>query len=239
MATRCKVCLSENCNEVNRLLVRGVPPAGVAEVFKFPVGAVQNHRKHVPKMLQLAHQEKLALGADSIARELTRLYGDATELFSRARQELDQRESGTPAMDRAFMMCVTSLREVARLLEVAAGMVEKLPKEKEEIVIRVVDEDSSKRDEFNDILPGLQNHPPLAALARGPASPTADDGKPNEEPTTEEVRCMLSTVIPEDLLQVINRLRFRQNLAPLPARATFRDAVELAPGGKRWKEPKV
>lgn len=171
MATRCKVCLSENCNEANRLLVRGVRPADVAQVFKFSVSAVMRHRRHVPKMLALAHQERLALGADSIARELARLYGDATELFQRARAELDQRESGSPALDRAFMMCITSLREVARLLEVAAGMVEKLPKEKEEIVIRITEEDPLPRDQFSDILrlPGPQALP-------GPGSPDEEPG---------------------------------------------------------------
>lgn len=152
MATRCKVCLSDHCNEVNRLLVRGVRPAGVAEVFRFPVSAVQNHRKHVPKMLALAHQEKLALGADSIATEVARLYQDALELFEQARTEVQLREHGSQSMDRAFMMAVTSLREVARLLEVAERMVQKLPKEREEVVIRIMEEDPPARDQFSDIL---------------------------------------------------------------------------------------
>jgi hypothetical protein len=160
---RCAVCQSEHVNEANRLLVRGVPAGDVAQLFKLKLTTVQRHTKlHVPKMLALAHAERLALDADGLMREVEHLYQSAKGLLDEAQVELCARPVGTSARDRAFIMATQAVREVGRLLEFIAQLFEKLPKPKEEVTIRITDARQCQRDEFSDItrsLPGLQALP--------------------------------------------------------------------------------
>lgn len=171
---RCEVCRSEHVNEVNRLLIRNVPARDVAGLYRLKPVTVQRHAKlHVPKMLALAHAEHMSLDADGLMREVGELYRTAKGLLDETQVELCARPPGTPARDRAIIMCTQTIREVGRLLEFIAQLVEKLPQPKEEVTIRILDEQPHRRDKFSDIvrsLPGRQALPP----ARDPS----EEGNP-------------------------------------------------------------
>jgi hypothetical protein len=181
MATRCKVCLSEKVNEINRLLVRGVRPQDVAQTFNLGYATIHHHMKaHVPKMLALAHTEKLSLEADTLATEAVKLYASAVGLLAEVTAELRTRIQAT-SKDRAYIMAVSALRECGRLLELMGSLAEKLPKPQETVTIRVVDQSWHPCDSFGDITQGPPGRRPLLPAPAPGEGGRAGGGEPGGE----------------------------------------------------------
>lgn len=250
--TRCKICWSEHCDAVNRLAVRGIPARDLAAMFSFKVATTARHvKEHVPKMLAMAHAEKLALDADGLQRELCELYGIARELLNEAYGEFKTRASDPVARDRAFVMTSASLREASRLLEFAARLIHQLPEAKPEaITIRIVEDETPARDALGDIVgkdipPGLHRKqralPPPSVQATNLSSVPATAVRDNltESDIAREIfRAIRNDEIPNDVRVKINDARTRRGLMPLLPHTTFAEAIEQTENEIQMKEEK-
>lgn len=248
----CKICWHELAREINRAIVRGLPIAEIARMYKVPASTVRRHaREHVPRVLEMSHEDEVRLDANALLLEFQELYATAKRLLTDAEQEMNNRPTGSAARDRAALLTASALKEAGRLWEIGARSLgidaprPALPGAKrEEISIRLVEDDVPvRRDAMGDITrehlsPGRQRALPAPVVQDlAPEPPMSVCHTPEEIKESRAMfRAFADVEIPADLRVKLNEVRTRRGFMPLQQGMTFADALDLTDAECEYNE---
>ena len=116
MPRTCIACSHPHRDDIDRLLLEGVPLRNIAKRFSLSAAGLFRHNKHLSTMLTNSHRGAEVLRADGLLEHLNHLTAEAARLKQKAEKAKDYRTA------------LAGVREMSRLLE----LVMRLAVEKEE-----------------------------------------------------------------------------------------------------------
>jgi hypothetical protein len=86
MPPQCKVCSHESQAEIDRLLLAGTSLRAIAQQHGTSATALHRHKKHIAKVLVVAHEAAVIVKADTLLDQVKTLLSQAERLTQRAEQ---------------------------------------------------------------------------------------------------------------------------------------------------------
>lgn len=86
MPPQCKVCSHESQAEIDRLLLAGTSLRTIAQQHGTSATALHRHKKHIAKVLVVAHEAAVIVKADTLLDQVKNLLSQAERLTQRAEQ---------------------------------------------------------------------------------------------------------------------------------------------------------
>src|ERR1019366_5646505 len=105
MPRTCTVCSHPHRDDIDRLLLEGVPLRNIAKRFSLSAAGLFRHNKHLSTMLTNSHRGAEVLRADGLLEHLNHLTAEAARLKQKAEKAKDYRTA------------LAGVREEGRLLE--------------------------------------------------------------------------------------------------------------------------
>jgi hypothetical protein len=84
MPPQCKVCSHESQAEIDRLLLAGTSLRTIAQQHGTSATALHRHKKHIAKVLVVAHEAAVIVKADTLLDQVRNLLSQAERLTRRA-----------------------------------------------------------------------------------------------------------------------------------------------------------
>ncbi len=92
MPRRCSICGHEKIEEINRLLLEGVPLRNIAKQYSVSAASLHRHKGgHLPAKLVKAQEAREIAKADSLLAQVTELRDKALSILDKAEQAGDLR----------------------------------------------------------------------------------------------------------------------------------------------------
>ena len=92
MPRRCSICGHEKIEEINRLLLEGVPLRNIAKQYSVSAASLHRHKEgHLPAKLVKAQEAREIAKADSLLDQVTELRDKALSILDKAEQAGDLR----------------------------------------------------------------------------------------------------------------------------------------------------
>jgi hypothetical protein len=105
MPRTCTACSHPQRDDIDRLLLQGVPLRNIAKRFALSAAGLFRHNQHLSTTLASSHKEAELLRADGLLEHLNHLTAEAARLKQKAEKAKDYRTA------------LAGVREMARLLE--------------------------------------------------------------------------------------------------------------------------
>jgi hypothetical protein len=105
MPRTCTACSHPQRDDIDRLLLEGVPLRNIAKQFSLSAAGLFRHSKHLSTTLASSHKEAEILRADGLLEHLNHLTAEAARLKEKAEKAKDYRTA------------LAGVREMSRLLE--------------------------------------------------------------------------------------------------------------------------
>jgi hypothetical protein len=105
MPRTCTACSHPHRDDIDRLLLEGIPLRNIAKRFSLSAAGLFRHNKHLSTILASSHKETEVLRADGLLEHLNHLTAEAARLTEKAEKAKDYRTA------------LAGVREKSRLLE--------------------------------------------------------------------------------------------------------------------------
>ena len=86
MPQKCTICIHENQEEMDELLLSGTPLRKIASQYDASAAALQRHKQHISKIVAAAHKAVVIAKADTLLDQVKNLLSQAERLTARAEQ---------------------------------------------------------------------------------------------------------------------------------------------------------
>jgi hypothetical protein len=86
MPQKCTICIHENQEEIDALLLSGTPLRKIAVRYDASAAALQRHKQHISQIAAVAHEAVVIAKADTLLGQVKNLLSQAERLTARAEQ---------------------------------------------------------------------------------------------------------------------------------------------------------